>query len=492
MKNDLYSDSVAPEVPAKRTWLLVMVLSVIFAGVILGLYLVNRPPGLTRDVWLSEEGSVQFVLDFEYTGALISGSMHELRENKQVVQWGFAGTRKKSGELELNWGGNNILTLEADLSLGEIRGRLLRADSISHDMVFHRIAAARVPGLEALNESPYRLRRPDVGGGWEVAEPWEVGIDPQHLEATYRAIARDEAGLVHSQLVVRSGRLGGEEYFHGYTRQDLHEVQSVTKSIASLLIGIAVDRGQIESIDVPVLEYFPELAGPADPNWEAVTLKHLLTMTAGVDWDRREIEQDHGTGPELFRKVLSRWVDYEPGSRWLYNGADVNLLGGVIYRATELQADEFAARYLFEPLQITEWDWEEGKQDGFPSLAGTLQLRPLDMAKIGQLVLDRGRWRGKQVVSEEWIAESTAPTISTLRDVQRYGYLWWRLDAPLDAGRYPVIVASGWGSQFIHIVPAFDAVLVTTGGNHLNGKTFAIDQVLLHDLVPGIELQAAR
>ena len=487
MSVDQFSDGLDPGPPAPRGWLPIVFLLVVLAGAAMTLWLVNRPPGLTRDVWLSEEDSVRFVLDFEHTGGLISGSMHELRENRQVVQWGFVGTRKSTGELELNWGGNNTLTLEADLRLGEIRGRLLRADGSMHDVVFHRIAAARVPGQEAKTELPYRLRLPEAGSGWQVVEPSEVGIDPQDLEATYRAIARGEAGLIHSQLVVRRGMLVGEEYFHGFARQDLHELQSATKSIASLLIGIAVDRGQIESIDVPVLEYFPELAGPADPKWKTVTLKHLLTMTAGVDWDRREVNRDHGTGPELFRKVLSRWVDHAPGSRWLYNGADVNLLAGVIYRATGLHADEFAARYLFEPLQITEWDWEEGKQEGFPSLAGTLRLRPLDLAKIGQLVLDRGEWQGEQVVSEEWIEESTAARISTSREVQRFGYLWWRLDAPLDAGPHPVTIASGWGSQFLHVIPAFDAVLVTTGGNHLNGKTFAIDQVLLHFLVPGIE-----
>jgi CubicO group peptidase (beta-lactamase class C family) len=471
--------------PGWRRIIAVIVL-VSLAAIAAALLIIDLPPSLTRGVWLSEGDPAQIVLEFENAGGLVSGTMHELRENKLMVQWGFAGTRKKDGMLELSWGFNNTLRIETDLRAGELRGRLQRGDGKELDVKFHRVNAAAVPGLASQEDLPYRLRRPDDDGGWEVAAPSKVGIDPQHLEAMYRAVTRGEAGLIHSLLVIREGKLVGEEYFHGYSRQDLHELQSATKSVTSLLIGIARDRGYLRSLDDPVLEFFPEYAGSARPGWEEVTLRHLLTMTAGLDWDQREVNQAHGAGPELFEKVLSRRVVHDPGSRWLYNGAEVNLLAGVILRATGMQADAFAARHLFEPLGIAAWDWEVGKKKGFPSLAGTLHLQSLDMAKIGQLVLDRGRWQGKQVVSEEWIAESTAPTIATPREAQRYGYLWWRVDAPLDLGRHPVIVASGWGSQFIHIVPALDAVIVTTGGNHLNRKTFAIDGVLLRNLVPGL------
>ena len=125
--------------------------------------------------------------------------------------------------------------------------------------------------------------------------------------------------------------------------------------------------------------------------------------------------------------------------------------------------------------------------EGYPALSGALHLRPLDLAKIGQLVLDEGRSGSRAVVSEEWIAESTAPRVAPNGGSERYGYLWTRLDAPLDAGPYPVIIASGLGSQFIHVVPALDAVIVTTGGNHFSGKTFAIGGLLLRELAPGVQ-----
>ena len=179
---------------------------------------------------------------------------------------------------------------------------------------------------------------------------------------------------------------------------------------------------------------------------------------------------------------------HEPGSRWLYNDSDVELLGGVLRGATGMQADELAAQALFAPLEITAWDWESGKTEGYPLLSGALRLRPLDMAKIGQLVLDRGRWRGRQVVSEEWMAESTAPRVVTDGRSPRGTATSGRGSTPRSRpAAYPVLVASGWGSQFIHVVPALEAVIVTTGGNHHNSKTFAIGEVLLRELVPGVE-----
>ncbi len=453
----------------------------------LGLLLACGPRGLSRGVWLSDDGTEQYALVFEHTAGLVSGTMHHLIGGRQERQWGFAGTRAKSGELELSWVNDSSMSATVNLELGEIEAKMRLSNASAFDAHFRRSTPAEIPGFEALPELPYHLRPPAPGSGWEVAEPAAAGLDPGHLESTVRAVTRGDAGLLHSLVIVRGGRLVVEEYFHGFGREDLHEIQSGTKSVASLMVGIARDRGEIGDLDTPVLEWFPELAVAAGDGWETVTLEHLLTMTAGLDWDRREVLRPPGPGPAVFAEVIGRRVAHEPGSRWLYNGADVELLGGVLHRATGLHADELAARALFAPLGITAWDWELGKTEGYPSLAGTLELRPLDMAKIGQLVLDQGRWRGRQVISEEWIAESTGPRVASGDAAQMYGYLWQRLDAPLGAARHPVLVASGWGSQFIHVVPALDVVIVTTGGNHLNGKTFAIGEVLLRELVPGVE-----
>jgi CubicO group peptidase (beta-lactamase class C family) len=429
----------------------------------------------------------QYVLAFEHTRGFISGTMHHLISGKQVRQWGFAGTRKGSGELELSWGANNSMTATVDLELGEIEAAAVLANGATFDGLFLRREASEIPGLEALAEMPYQLRPPAPGSGWDVAEPESVGLSPRHLEATVRAVARGDAGLLHSLLIVRNGALVLEEYFHGFQREDLHETQSVTKSVASLVVGLAHDRGSLSDLGTPVLEWFPEFSATAQPKWEKVSLEHLLTMRAGLDWEPKEVTKAWPGGPALFEEIFSRHVAHEPGTRFLYNNADVELLGGIVLRATGIQADELASQALFAPLGITTWNWDRGKREGYPSLSGALHLRPLDMAKIGQLVLDGGRWQGEQVISEEWVAESTAPSVNVAGGSQGYGYLWWRLSAPLDAGPYPVLNASGWGSQIIHIVPALNTVVVTTGGNHFTSKAFAIDDVLLRKLVPGIE-----
>lgn len=454
------------------------------AGVLATL-LACGPPRLTHGVWLTAGGPEQWALSFERGSGFIAGTMHLLRDDKQVARWGFVGTRRGADGLELTWVHDNRLSLTVDLERGELRGTATLTDGSVHEALFRRTTAAEIPGFAALPEQPYRLRPPIPGSGWQVAAPEAAGIDAGRLQATVRALTRGEAGLVHSLVIVRHGRLVLEEYFHGYARDDLHQLHSVTKSVTSLLVGIARDRGQIGGLDEPVLNFFPQYAAAAGAGWEKVTLWHLLTMTAGLDWDRREAVKGPPTGPPLFELALARQVVREPGARFLYNNHDVELLAGVLYRAAGMQADELAAGALFAPLGITAWDWELGRTEGYPALGGTLQLRPLDMAKIGQVVLDGGRWQGQQVVSEEWIEESTRIAVGP--ETERYGYLWRRLETPPGAGVGDVITAAGFGSQFIHVVPALDTVVVATGGNLGGRKEFAMGEVLLRHLVPGIE-----
>ena len=483
-----YTDSI-PETddgPLADKWIRLGVLLALLLLIALALVVARRPRDLVEGVWVSPEGPERLALEFTTSKLLAAGTAHQLREGKEVVQWGFAGTISRDGKLDLQSGSKITLTGTVDLEEEVVEVRVVPVEGPVYDITLRRAEARDVPGLAALPELSYRLRPPADASGWDTASPPDVGVRPRDLEQTVQAVARGEAGLLHSVVVVRHGKLLAEEYFHGYRRDDLHELHAATQSVTSLLVGIAVDQGVIDSLDEPVLDYFPGIEID-DPRWRDVTLRHLLTMQAGVDWDRHEALDEPGTGPPWFRQVFLRRIAHAPGSRWLFNGADVNLLAGVLHQATGMHADAFAERFLFTPLGITEWSWEKGKRDGYPSLAGTLELRPLDMAKIGQLVLDGGRWRGEQVVSEEWIAESTAPRVETDGNTERFGYLWRRVRAPIGDAEHPVIVAAGLGSQFIHIVPELDAIVVTTGGNQLNNKTWRIGGVLLRHLVTGIE-----
>jgi CubicO group peptidase (beta-lactamase class C family) len=464
--------------------LLVLILA---ALVVLGIVLYRLPPNLDRDVWVCRGESGTLVLEFRNARGLLLGNVSQINDGKTLFEWHFAGTRERGNNLELNWGRGVVLNGTVDLRQGVLESRILFPDGTRHGAVFARMSADEVAGGYAPRKNPYRFTAPPAGSGWDVVDPPEVGIDTDSLEKTVRDFDRGEAGLIHSLIVVRRGRLVLEEYFHGFGRDDLHEIQSCTKSVVSLLVGIAVDQGKIASLDTPVFDYFPEHADLHTPEWDRVTLRHLLTMSAGLDWTNREAFSTRGTGRVFFRRVLSRRVAREPGSRGRYVGANVNLLAGVIHHATGMHADEFAARHLFEPLGIERWDWEGGKTDGYPTMAGTLKLRPLDMAKLGQLVLNQGEWAGQQVVSRQWIRESVTPQIAIGRDEDDYGYLWWRETMPFRGTSQELIIASGWGSQFIHAAPGLDAVVVNTGGNHHNGRTFDLGQVLVRRLLPGVE-----
>jgi CubicO group peptidase (beta-lactamase class C family) len=211
-------------------------------------------------------------------------------------------------------------------------------------------------------------------------------------------------------------------------------------------------------------------------------------MTMGLDWSTEEMDTVHGTGPDFFQQVLSRRVIATPGTEWNYASANVDLLAGVIFDSTGQHADAFAREALFAPLGITAYDWEYGKRNGYVLMDGSLQLRPRDLAKLGATVAAGGVWDGRQVVSKEWIDESTRTHMPTgqLPALGGYGYLWWTGEMPTSRGATPVVVANGQGSQFIMIFPDLDLVVVTTGGNDGNGRHLAVGQLLAATLLASV------
>jgi CubicO group peptidase (beta-lactamase class C family) len=380
-----------------------------------------------------------------------------------------------------------------DLERESIRGAIVDLKGQRRELDLRRVPLEDVSGLRA-RPAPgsgvpvySRARPPDLGDGWPTATPEAVGIDPSRIEDLVGAIVAGEAGIVQSLLVARDGKLVVEEYFHGYDRDDLHTITDCTKSVSSLLIGIAIDQGRIEGVSAPVLEFFPEQRAGAANGWEKVTLEHMLTMSVG-----RSREEWRHTGAKAclespFHFVFTADVSESHGTHWRYGDRDVNLLAGVIRHATGLHADEFAETNLFEPLGIEVYDWSSGRKDGFPMLHGTLRLRPRDLAKIGALVLQGGRWQERQVVSADWIRASTSARAPTT-GLEQYGYLWSLKRQPDErGGSDPVIFASGWGSQLVYVAPLLEAVVVITGGNQFNGKTSVPERVLIERLLPALQ-----
>lgn len=339
------------------------------------------------------------------------------------------------------------------------------------------------PGLRPrpAGTAPYAYAPPPaLDDGWPSERAAAVGLDEGALAALVEEVLRGEAGELHGLLIARRGRLVLEEYFYGYDREKPHPFQSGTKSVASLLVGIAIDQGRIGGVDAPLLDFFPRQRARAAAGWEGVTLRHLLTMTAGAGWDeahRRAFEE----AADFASAILSVPVTGEPGARFEYASENVNLLAGVLEQATGQTAEAFARENLWQPLGIESADWSAGRRGREVRCDGSLRLRPRDMAKLGQLVLDRGVWGGRQVVSDAWIAEATREHASD-GGMERYGYLWW-LTPP--SSPVPAVFANGIGSQFVLVIPALEMVIVTTGGNQENGQHLAPLELLAMRL-PGM------
>jgi CubicO group peptidase (beta-lactamase class C family) len=318
--------------------------------------------------------------------------------------------------------------------------------------------------------------------GWTIATPESVGVDGARLCAI-AARLKETAANVHAVVIIRHGKLVFEQYFPGPDeRWDVagqfdhdatmpHDMRSASKSVISLLVGIAIDRKLIASADEPVVKFFPDYAAVKSPGWDQVTLRHLLTMSSGMQWDEnrdwndpRNDEPHLGSEADPIRYILSKPIAKPPDAVWTYNGGGTDLLGNILERVSGKPLEAFAREVLFQPMGIGDFEWRN-----YPKIAPAvgLRIRPRDAAKIGQLMLNRGGWDGKQIVSPEWIAQSVRPrfqAIGYFSGLFFYGQQWWlgRSIAPESEVRW--IAAMGSGGQRIFIVPDRDLVVMTTSG----------------------------
>jgi CubicO group peptidase (beta-lactamase class C family) len=288
------------------------------------------------------------------------------------------------------------------------------------------------------------------------------------LKDMVNKIYEGEFGNLHSLLISKSGKLIFEEYFDGFYRTDLHALRSCTKSIASLLIGIAIDNGFVTSIDEKVIDFYPEHKEIAEDNWNNVSIKDILTMSAGLDWDNQFHDNIWDFSDDVIKSTFEQSFKAKPGELFEYRNPNVDLLSGIISGPSNLSVQKFAEKYLFAPLGITNYRWENFKSNNYPLLDGSLILTPRDMMKIGLMVRNKGMWEDQQIVSEAWIDESTSFKISTDNQME-YGYLWW-IEESKTAQGIKAIFAHGIGGQHIVIVPQLDLTIVTTAGNFMGNE----------------------
>jgi CubicO group peptidase (beta-lactamase class C family) len=327
-------------------------------------------------------------------------------------------------------------------------------------------------------------------GDWPASTPDTEGLDASILGDLVGRIRRGDYGNIDSLLVVRHEKLVVEEYFGARSAADVvHTLQSVSKSVTSLLTGLAIERGRLRPDD-RVVERFPQYVPIAnmDDRKASLTVRDLLTMRDGFDWNENiyagsPLQRLNDCRCDWIRFMLDWPMREQPGTRWEYVSGGVILLGAVVGSAVGERIDLFGDRELFAPLGIRGAYWIGGLPDGLPHTGGGLYMRPRDMAKLGSLMVTGGRWQGSVVISDAWIRESTQRAVSRPRTFGAhgldYGYLWWILDLADPMNPRPqagdIITASGAQGQWIFAIPREDLVMISTAQNgdspHANKPT---------------------
>jgi len=313
---------------------------------------------------------------------------------------------------------------------------------------------------------------------WETAAPESVGMDPEPVEDMLAEI--DTLGInLDGVVIVHQGVIVGERYYPVYSQQTLHESYSITKSVVSALIGIALKDGCITGLDDPVLEYFPDRdLKNMDDQKKAITIQHLLTMSSGLAWDQDEMVSH----PDWVQYTLDQPVVHQPGTTWFYSNGGPHVLSALIQEACEMHTQDFANENLFGPLGISDYRWQRAT-DGYPNGGWGLAFTPRDLAKIGYLYLRDGVWEGKQILPKDWVKASSTVHFKVPDPLEPwdlyYGFLWWiHGDGPY--------AAHGTKGQFIYLIPEKDLVVVITG--NIPDSDIVKPQQLIRDyLFPAID-----
>lgn len=292
---------------------------------------------------------------------------------------------------------------------------------------------------------------------WQTSTPEAQDVDGDLLAAMMKHLEDEEMFFMDGILIVQDGVLIFEEYFSGFDADTVHEVRSVSKSVTSAVVGIALENDDIESLDITFAEFFPEyFEDDANADKTEITLRDLLMMRSGLDWQelRMGIAREGQSNLDQLQQIIRMPLATEPGETFSYSTADTHLISAIIQAATGLSVAEYAEEHLFEPLGIETYRWATDPH-GYTIAGAELSLRPRDMAKIGQLYLQSGEWDDEQLIPADWVEVTTAPQDD---DVPFYGYHWWITPNGL-------FWAEGWGGQLIIVIPGKQTIIVTTASS---------------------------
>ena len=330
---------------------------------------------------------------------------------------------------------------------------------------------ASVPEEEIIPEP-----EPEADNSWQVDQPENHHMDPEVFEALHAALP---GSGIHAVVTVKDGVIIDEYYEEGYDENSLFQIHSASKSFTSALIGIAIDEGYIGGVDDLVADYLPQLLEQEDERKHQLTLRHLLTHTSGLEW------YEWGSGYSNWNEFRSaeNWVDYilnrnlvsAPGTVFNYSTGNTHLLSAVLQAATGMTQEEYCRKHLFDPMGISPQAYWQTDPQGIADGGNGVIISARDAAKFGQLFLDGGVWKDKQLVPSDWVEQSTSiqnpgPGDST----GAYGYQWWirthttgeygSYTTPYPTASYDTYFAFGYGGQMIYVVPELELVAVFASG----------------------------
>jgi len=300
---------------------------------------------------------------------------------------------------------------------------------------------------------------PDGSDSYQFPLASNHHIDEDKLIAAYEHA--DDLDQLHCLLLSRDGVLISEAYFHGSIRDSLYDIRSVTKSVTTTLIGIAIDKGYIDNINQTVGDYISPEIYPLEPDKASISIKNLIRMSSGIPWKEIGPESEFNewvNAPNQVNYILDKEMTYDQGTQFNYSDGNAHLVSVILTEASGMNSLAFAEMYLFEPMEINDYAWYTDKQ-GFYYGGVTMDMTAEGLLKFGQLYLDKGMYKETRIVTENWISEATESQISTENIIpyqNGYGYFWWT--GSKDGHDY--YFANGYGGQFIVVIPDQDVVIV--------------------------------
>ena len=333
-------------------------------------------------------------------------------------------------------------------------------------------------------------------------------IDTAVIQSMEVALTNGSFPNIHSILIAHNNKLVYEKYWAGkdkrwakdiglvaHGKNTLHDCQSITKSVVSICIGIALDQKKIKGIHQKVFEFFPEYSLQDTGLKAGINIKDLLTMTAGFKWN-----EDDYNSPDNSEHLMGASADpagymfalpmvAAPGKVFTYNGGATQLLTHIIQKATNKNIEEFAREYLFKPLGISNLEWIKFTASGLPDATSGLRLTSADMLKLGLLYMNEGKWKGEQVVPARWVKESVSPYIiaddgsDSRFGSSKYGYQIWLLADTIMNKPTPIAAFIGNGGQRIFIDKSNKVVVVFTGGNYRRPDIYLNPYNILREFV---------